>query len=332
MFKTGSYITIGDYEFPYCCDVEIVSDIEVLTDICKITLPRRHDWDLRKIALGDDPILKRKDPVLVKFGYDGYSTTEFIGFVKDIKAGTPVTIECEDYMMLLKQKPISASLPASTTLKQLLATILPKGVQYKTIDVQIGDWRIKNVTPAKVLEELKSKFGFFSYFRLLEIEGEIKPVLYVGWAYWIEGRKEEEFEFGRNIIDDKDLVYKVAEDVRLKLKVVSVGRDNRRIEYEFGDTDGELRTVHYYNATAEMVKERAMKDLERFKYTGYRGGFATFGEPSMRPGDIASIVGNKYHPDGKYLIKKVVKNCGVNRGIKQTIEPNKIVNDASNDT
>jgi hypothetical protein len=78
------------------------------------------------------------------------------------------------------------------------------------------------------------------------------------------------------------------------------------------------------------MKARAEKDLERFKYTGYQGSFDTFGEPSVRPNDIANITGNKYYPSGKYLIKKVTKRCGVSQGIKQTIEPDQLINDSTN--
>ena len=332
MFKTDSYITIGDYEFPYCCEVTVENGIDSLTDTCKITLPRKFDWDFRNIALGDDPILKRKDPVLVKFAYGGNLNTEFIGFVKDIKSGTPVTIECEDYMMLLKQSPVTHTFKTGTSLRQFLTAILPKGIEFKCLDgINIGDLRITKCTPAKILEDLKSRMGLFSYFRLITENNITKPVLYVGWAYWTDHRKEEEFEFGRNIIDANNLVYKRSEDVRLRMKVISVSGDNKRKEIEVGDPDGELRTVHYYKADEATMRARAAKDLERFKYTGYHGNFLTFGEPSIQKGDVASLVGNRYHPSGKYLIWKVTKHCGVSVGIKQIIEPNKIVNDTSED-
>lgn len=336
MFLTGSYITIGEYEFPYCCEVEIVSDIDSLTDTCRITLPRMHSmgdktkvFDLTKIALGDDPILKRKDPVTVKFGYDGKLTPVFIGFVKNIKPGTPVTIECEDYMMLLKEQPVTKAFSSGTTLKQLLDAVLPSGIKYVAIDVTIGDWRISKLSAARILEELKSKMGLFFYFRLIKEGNAVTPVLYAGWAFNVDNRIEDEFEFGRNIIDASNLVYKRKEDIRLKLKVISISADNKKTEYEIGDEDGEVRTVHYYKLDTATMKARAEKDLERFKYTGYQGSFETFGEPSVRPCDIANITGDKYHPSGKYLIKKVTKRCGVSAGIKQTIEPDQLINDSS---
>jgi hypothetical protein len=323
VFNTGAFITIGNYEFAYCCDVEIVNDREALTDTCKITLPRKYEWDLTKV-LGDTPILKRKDAVKVQFGYDGKLTTEFIGFVKSIKSGVPVTIECEDYMMLLKDGEITETFGTNTTLRQVLDRIVPKGIKYVTLDdnVKVGDWRISKASPAQMLEELKSRFGFNSCFRLINDE----PVLYVGWAFWVDNRKEEEFVFGKTIIDANNLEYKRKEDIRLKVKAISISGDNKRKEIEVGDKDGELRTVHYYKVDEATMKARAEKDMERFKYTGYHGSFETFGEPSIRANDVANLTGNEYHPSGKYLINKVTKKCGVTDGIKQTIEPSQIIN------
>ncbi|HMO63295.1 MAG TPA: hypothetical protein PKC39_14515 [Ferruginibacter sp.] len=336
MFVTGSYITVGDYEFPFCCEVEIVSDIDTLTDTCRITLPRLYadgdrlkSLDVKNIALGDDLILRRKDKVVVQFGYDGYLKTEFIGFVKNIKPGTPVTIECEDYMLLLKEKPLTATFGPGTTLASLLQAILPKEVKYKAIDVHIGEWRLNKISAARVLEELKSKMGLFFYFMLIDEGNGPEPILYAGWAFNVDNRVEEEFKFGHNIINGDNLVYRRKEDVRLKLKVINISGDNKRTEYELGDEDGETRTVHYYKLDAATMKLRAEKDLERFKYTGYQGSFETFGEPSVRPNDIANITGNVYHPSGKYLIKKVIKRCGVSTGMKQTIEPNQLINDST---
>ncbi|MGQ0737667.1 MAG: hypothetical protein ACT4OJ_01280 [Bacteroidota bacterium] len=327
MFRVDTNITIGEYEFAYCVDVEIDNSRDSLTDTCKITLPRKFEWNMKNIALGDDPILKRKDKVIVKAGYDGLLLTEFIGYVKDIKSGVPVTIECEDSMFLLKQSGAEVTKSyRSVTLHQLLTDILPAGIEFKAPGIVLGPYRISKVTPAKVLEDLKSRFNIYSYFRLIDE----KPVLYSGLAYWSEKRVMEDFQFGYNIIDHSDLVYKREEDVRLRVKAIGIMPDNTRKEIEVGDRDGETRTVHYYNVDLKTLKLRADQDLARFKYTGYYGSFLTFGVPSVQKGDIANLTGNQYNPDGRYLVKRVIKQIGVTRGFKQTIEPESIVNDKRN--
>ncbi len=327
MFIVDTYITIGDFEFAYCVDVEIETSIDSLTDTCKITLPRKFEWDCANIALGDDPILKRKMPVVVKAGYDGKLLTEFIGYVKDIKSGVPVTIECEDSMFLLKQSGSEVTLSyRNVTLHQLLSDMLPKGIEFKAPDMVVGPFRISKATPAKVLEWLKSNLGLYSYFRLISDGGATRPVLYVGLAYWTDHRDEEDFEFGYNIIDSNNLVYKREEDVRILVKGISVQNDNSRINVEVGDSDGERRTFHYHGVSKAVLKQRAEADLKRCKYEGYYGSFETFGVPSIQKGDIANMIGNQYHPNGKYLASKIKKVIGVTRGYKQIIEPKEKVN------
>jgi hypothetical protein len=307
--------------------VEINQDIETLTDTCRITIPRRLEWDGKKIAIDDDPILQRGDKVIVKLGYDGKLKTRFIGYVKDIKAGVPVTIECEDSMYLLKKELITKSYK-SVTVRQLIEDIIPKGIEkvvYGDNEINIGQWRISKASIANVLDELKSKYNIYSYFRNITESGVTKPILYIGWGWWTDHRKEEIFEFSWNIIDS-DLTYKRKEDIKLKAKAIAWQRNNTKIEVEVGDEDGEQRTLHFYNLDKTELERRAKVKLELLKYTGYRGSFTTFGEPALDKGDVANIIGNQYHPDGKYLVKNIRILSGVS-GYRQIITPDSIIND-----
>lgn len=324
-------IVIGDWQFDHLVSASIVSDIETLTDTCILTLPKRYVWSNKFVFLGDDPIIKRGDKVVIRLGYNGELKTRFIGYIKDIEAGVPVKIHCEDSMFLLKKGSISEAY-ADVSLKQLLEDILPAGIEYRTPDdkdIQLGQLRLNRASPARVMRELRETYGLYTYFQNLAFkDGTVRPVLLVGLAYWVDIRSEEEFEFGRNIISS-ELVYRRKDDIRLKLKVISWQRDNSRKIFEIGDDDGEVRTVHYYNLSKLQCEIRAKADLERYKYTGYHGTFQTFGIPEVEKGDVASLVGNQYHPDGKYLIKSVKIDFGVN-GYQQTIEPDAIINDRTN--
>ncbi|NNV54524.1 hypothetical protein [Limnovirga soli] len=331
MFKVDTYIQIGDYEFEYCVDVDIVNTIDSLTDTCSITIPRKLNWNGANIALGDDPIIKRKDKVVVMAGYDGNLTTEFIGYIKDIKPGVPVKIECEDSMLLLKTDVVTKSY-RSATLKQVLTDILPTDMKFVGADIVLGPYRFTNVSAAKVLEDLRQRFGIYSYFRLITDNGITSSVLYSGLAYWTDHVSQAVFEFGYDIINPEDLVYKREEDILLKVKAVGIMPDNTRIEVEVGDSNGEERSVNYYNVDKATLKLRAEQDLARFKYTGYRGSITTLGEPSIQKGDRVQLIGNKYYPDGNYLVKKITKQIGVTRGIKQIIEPESIVNTKRDNT
>lgn len=269
-------------------------------------------------SIGEEPILKRGDKVEIQIGYDGVLKTRFIGYIKNIKSGVPVSIECEDSMFLLKKGSITKSYAARHTLKQLLTDILPADIEFVVPDgadmVYTQPVNYTKVTPAKILEELKSD-GIYSYFRNITENGVTRPVLYSGLAYWPD-RKEQIFEFGHNIISD-DLTYKRAEDVSLKVTAISMFRDNSKIEKSYGDDDGEVRTLHFFELTESDLEIYAKKEMERLKHTGYYGSFVTFGKPALEKGDVAKITGNAYHPDGSYLVKSNKIEFG-QKGYRQT--------------
>jgi hypothetical protein len=235
MKRLSSHITIGKYSFDYVVDVTINQSIETLTDICTITIPRKLNWNGAAIAMGDseinsEPILKKGDKIEIKLGYDDVLKTRFIGYLKEIKSGVPVTITAEDTMFLLKKGSITKSYPARHTLKELLTDILPAGIDFVVPDgadmVYLQPVNYTKVTPAKILEELKGD-GIYSYFRNITENGVTRPVLYSGLAYWTN-RNERSFKFGYNIISD-DLTYKRAEDISLKITAISIDRNNKKI-------------------------------------------------------------------------------------------------------
>ena len=322
MKKLCSHITIGKWSFDYVVDVVINQSIETLTDTCTITIPRKLNWNGAAIAMGDstigeEPILKRGDKVIVSIGYDGVFKTRFIGYLKDIKSGTPVTITCEDSMWLLKKGNITKSYSVRGTLKQLLTDILPKEIEFVVPDTSEMQYlepvNYTKLTPAQILEQLKNN-NIYSYFRNITENGVTRPVLYSGLAYWLN-RKEQSFKFGYNIISE-DLTYKRAEDVSLKVTVISNFRNGKKIETSYGDDDGEVRTLNCFELTQNDIDIYAKKEIERLKHTGYYGSFTTFGEPALEKGDVAKLKGNAYHPDGSYLVKSLKIEFG-QRGYRQ---------------
>ena len=323
MLKLSSHITIGQWSFDYVCNVKIDTSIETLTDTCTITIPRKLQWNGAAIAMGDsslngEPIIKRGDKVVVQCGYDGNMKTRFIGYIKNIKAGVPVTVECEDTMFLLKKGSITKSYPQRHSLKQLLTDIIPAGIEwFVPNDTQLEYCQAVNytrVTPAKILEDLKED-SIYSYFRNITENGVTRSVLYSGLPYYTEFRNTANFQFGYNIIKD-DLTYKRAEDISIKLVCISHFKDNKTIEKEFGDTDGEVRTFNFVDLNVNDLEIYGKRELDRIKHTGYFGNFTTFGVPELEKGDVSAVTGNQYHPDGSYLTKSVKIEFGM-KGYRQ---------------
>ncbi|ENA1803021.1 hypothetical protein ABF179_002443, partial [Flavobacterium psychrophilum] len=108
------------------------------------------------------------------------------------------------------------------------------------------------------------------------------------------------------------------EDVKIKVKAISIDDKNKRTEIETGDKDGELYTVYHDNIGVDELRKFAESELKRFKTTGFKGSFETFGEPFVNKCDIAHIEASDNNK-GDFLIKKVEINFGMN-GYRQKIE------------
>lgn len=309
MKRLTSSVKIGAYTFKGLVGLEIESSWEVLTDTCVITIPRKLQWNGKTIAVGKQPLFKRGDKVVVELGYDDENVVEFIGYIRDIEVATPVTIRCEDSAFLLKKSPKTISFE-KVTLKDLLKKILPVGIDFEALDINLGQFRLKNATPAQVLNELRKNYNLYSFFR-----GE---KLFVGFAYppsrTINTLK---FEFERNVISD-NLEYRRVEDVKIKVKAISMLSDNKKIEVVEGDPDGDTRTFHYYNIQEQDLKKMAKEEIERLRYSGWVGDFLAFGQPFVKHGDVVELIDNKLDRQGSYLVKKTAVNFGLD-GYRRTI-------------
>lgn len=312
MFKCGVNITVGKYSFDYMVDFTSTSSWENLTDTCIITIPRKVKWGNKNIYLGDEGLLKKGDAVELKWSYDGRWNTVFKGYLKNVYSDTPVRLECEDAMWMLKQNPVTKSY-RSVTLKQLLSDIVPKGIEIvQPKDVALGQFRINKATPAKVLDELRSAYGIYSFFK----DGK----LYSGLAYWFEYQKVSTFRFDLHILPGHSLQYLKDEDTKYKVNAISFYPDNTKIEKSFGDEDGDLRTLHFYNVKEKDLEAISNSWIKTFKKTGYSGSFTTFAEPFVKQGEAALLIDSKYpEREGIYLIKSVKYQGGMT-GLRQTIE------------
>lgn len=298
MFKLCAKIEIkGDrtWEFNFVTAVEITRDTEKLTTEAKITLPKKLKWD----GSTDIPV-KRGDSVRIYLGYDDNLEAAFSGYVRDVGFKTPVVITCEDEMFKLKQMPAVKKAYKSVNLETLLKD---QGLTCK-INVMgeqsLGAYRVTADTVASLLGKL-SEQGVRSFFRYEDGE----PVLYSGVLFERDSSPSQTFKTGVNIISDQSLQQQRAENMRLKVKAVSLMPNNKKIKVEVGDSDGEQRTLHTYNKTEKELKAWAEQEIKRLKRDGLTGSFTTFGHTLVDTLETIGIIidGIKM---GTYQVKKNV--------------------------
>jgi hypothetical protein len=310
MIRLSSDITIGPYKWNGLVNCEVNSSWDNLTDTCTITFPRRVSWKGQSLISGNDPLIKKGVEVEIFTGYDDNNDPSFKGYVTQMMPHVPAEIKCEDEMWKLKQSTITKSY-RDVQLKDLLKDVAP-GYLFEAPDVRLGPFRINKATPAQVLEVLRKKYFLRSFFR--------DGTLYVGLAYWPELQEKHLIRFNLHVVEH-NLTYQRSEDTKINLKVIVINRDNTKTEYQFGDEDGEQRTLHYYDLEEDEVNHIGDQELERLKYTGYRGELTIFGKPFIRHGDIVKIIDPEYpEREGSYVIKSVVRTFGID-GYRQTITP-----------
>ena len=338
--------------FNFVHSIEIESSYENLTDTCKITLPRKLTFEGKNLFEGNNPIFKRGDNIEVQIGYVPNITTVFVGYIKNVGTNVPTVLECEDEMYLLKQWTINypkkidlitkskkgkllkhpKEVPFTVSLDELLDYCLTDhDIEYDVIDdIDLGQRRFVNLTPAAMLDVLKSEYGLYSYFKnkVNKTTGEVeidaktnKPIriLHVGFANDAAITHEASFKMEEVIINSDTLEWSRAEDVRIQCSAISMFPDNTKSDpIIVGDPDGNQITIHKYNMNESALRFAAEQWIKENKYTGYRGDVETFGEPIMNHGDRAKITSTKLpERDGTFLIKKVKRVYSVDDGNHQ---------------
>jgi hypothetical protein len=326
MLRLTSRITIGDYQFTNCVEVEINSSWEDMTDRCSITIPRKVKWIDKDLSTGTNSVLNVGDPVLVELGYDFNYSTYFQGYITNVDSKTPVTIECQDAFWFLKQCSGSFTTTNGGTLEDSFDKIeeiylaseiyATHGVDITftpVADTVIGKVMANNISMAFAIQSLK-KFGVISFMR--------GNTLYSGLPYYDDQINEVNRQFDYNIIDDS-LEQKNATDTKVKLVVKCL--DNKNLApVEVGDAEGD--TISYLvSGVTTQAEMRAMgeKELPRYKFDGFKGSFTTFGDEFIKHGDVINLT-DKVIKDrnGKYYVKKVSTKFGTS-GFRNTIDLDK---------
>ena len=317
MLRLTSKITIeGDkvWEFYAVANCKILEDTGTLTDTCAVELPKNIKWQ-EAIAKNGKPPVKRGDKITVQLGYDGDLKVRFTGFIRSVDAKVPITIKCEDGMFILKNQKVKPKAFKNALLEEIIQHLLQDtGIKFKLMDknIKVGNWRLTKNTVSEELQELREKQMLSSYFR--RIDGE--SVLYIGLAYPLDNRKKVRFEHGKNIISE-DFEYRDRDDIRVRCEAQSFNAKHKKITYEYGDKDGDLIKIRMDGLTEEELKKYAIQAVERYKQSGFKGSFETFGAPEVNKCDMVELYASDGN-SGVYLVKKNEIEFGMN-GYRQKI-------------
>lgn len=317
MLRLNSEITIGDLKFTFVTNCQINQSWETLTDTAIISLP--NNIRIKNEQIKD--LIQVNDEVTIKLGYYPNLETRFTGYVSNVVPESPLKVFCEDESFQLKQQFLESYSKKRVSLETLITDNYSGEVNIT--DVDLGGFSIaKGVTLIKVLQELRTTYKLYSWFR--------DGVLNVGLPFDGTGETHK-FGFQTNIIDGSNMIATNESDLQTVAYGVISQADGSKIElytfYENGqiktsttNPGGNLNTMKIPGISRAKLTELLERWLPNLHYTGYRGSFVTFGEPLVKHGDIAEITDLKFpEKDGSYLVKAVQIDFGIN-GYRQTVE------------
>lgn len=315
MFVLTSEITIGSVTFKSVHDVQIKRSIYSLAATAVIKVPvtavLKHEGE-PPAHIETASAIKVGDSVTIRLGYNNQLRTEFTGYVKRLNYKLPLEIECEDEYY--KTRFVNCVFSAKeTTLKACLNDVLSGFKTGEIADLTLKNFVINNKPGSWLLGYLKKEYGLLAYF-------DINGKLYVGKANSVKGETVK-YVLRENVIDDKELKYQLAQDVKLKVKAVCYYKDGTKIEGELGEDGGEQKTLYYYDVKdAGELKALANEELRRYSFDGYRGKIRTFLQPYALPGMVADLT-DKTYPErsGSYFIEAVTTTFGTGGG-RRTVE------------
>lgn len=320
----GQKISIGGYAFSGFHSVKIKRSTRALAATAVIAVPQmaRVKTENKVVSTVDlARIIKPGMDVSINLGYDGRLHNEFKGFVKQANYNRPFEIECEDNAWLLRHVPVAQSF-TNTNLEMVLQSVL-NGVVKLSADcdniaiekLRIDDGRGGTITALQALEKIKDTYGIAIYF-------EPSGALFAG-LYYKQKKGDVLYKLGYNTIKDEDLKFHRADDVKVRIKAISIDAAGVRTEVESGAKDGAIRTLYFSGIKDKKELERlAQNELKRYAFDGFDGKIKTFLEPFVAPGYTAKISDPNFNDarNGNYYVEGVETEITLNGGCRRTVE------------
>jgi len=143
-------VTVGNFNFDYVTNARVESSFDLFTDTASIVLPNkfRIKQSGKTIVAGTTNLFERGDVVTIKAGYFPKLPTIFEGHISKILPDSPLVLECEDDMWLLKQVNLVSKEFADPTIKDVVeyATASQTGlkIEYDDENAKIGAFHVDN--------------------------------------------------------------------------------------------------------------------------------------------------------------------------------------------
>lgn len=333
-FYLTSNITIGNYKNIKPNKVSWKTDVGNFTDSCTITLPRiTHLVNENPDKTRDIDVTNQKDNIYqfkegdkveVLLGYNNKNEKRFSGFIRRVKMGIPVELECEGYGYQLYDVIFNKTYQ-NVSVKQLLKD-LTAGTEIKLSDeipdIPLKNVRFKNATGIQVLEWLKKEVSLAVYFNFDE--------LYVGTMFG-KVQKRVKVKIGWNTVSDDDFQKrKVDKDVKIVVKEKDQKGEVKKTKSDLQKYSDEKTVKIKADIPANFLKEIVNRLQTQENYKGYEGNIQLFLVPYVNKGMVIELDGGMYpEKTGDYFVQSVQGEFGMSGG-RQTVQLGFIMNKDGN--
>jgi hypothetical protein len=122
------------------------------------------------------------------------------------------------------------------------------------------------------------------------------------------------YSFQHNI-EESDLSYKHAEDIKIQVVLKTTLPDGKVKEYKYGTDGGEQKTSQVSGLSEGAIKQRLKNEYDSWVYDGYEGSITGWLIPMCAPAYQAAILDEEYQEkDGIYYVKGVETTFDNNGG------------------
>lgn len=267
---------------------------------------------------------KEGDKVEVLLGYNNKNEKRFSGFVRRVKMGIPVELECEGYGYQLYDIIFNKTYQ-NVSVKQLLKD-LTAGTDIKLSDeipdIPLKNVRFKNATGIQVLEYLKKEVNLAVYFNFDE--------LYVGTMFG-KVQKRVKAKIGWNTVSDDDFQKrKVDKDVKIVVKEKDQKGEVKKTKSDLQKYSDEKTVKIKADIPANFLKQIVNRLQTQENYKGYEGNIQLFLVPYVNKGMVIELDGGMYpEKTGDYFVQSVQGEFGMSGG-RQTVQLGFIMNKDGN--
>ena len=332
MKRLVSQIKIGDFTFDYVTNLTIESSWSTFTDTAIITLPNKFIKNNEVIVAGTNNLFKRGDVVEINIGYFPKLQRRFTGFLNNLRPESPLVLQCEDSMWLLKQINLVSKQFIDTTIEEVInyatAGLENITIEFDDKDAKIGSFEVDNkgfVNAVTVFEVLKKQFGYNIYFQddILQVR-ILNSILSLDKPIHVMNTQH-------NIIED-NLRFQRDDDMGMVVRFESKQKDNSVIilfgSKENGETvisrtpkqGGIVNSWKVPELSEDLIRQLITRNIDKYIWEGFEGSFTTFLEPTIEHSDRIDYIDNRLpEKNGRYLIKTVVTTFGVD-GARQIVE------------